>query len=362
MRNKFVVLGGAGTIGRVVARDLFESDQRNQIIVADYNFEKAKGIAARFKESRVEARFADAREPKNLARLLREGQVVINCLQHDFNMRVMEAALVARVNYLDLGGLFHWTQQQLKLNKEFRKAGLVAVIGMGCAPGITNILAAHLAKDLDKIRSIKIRVGSRNFKPVDTFSFPYSPQTIIEELTLEPYVWSQGAFETRPPRVDWECTKFPKPVGTLSTLLTRHSEVATLPLSLSKKGVQYCDFMVGFERRFVSMVSGYLEDNWKLKQFAKFATPTPRHPDDYEISRVTVDDWVADCHAKSKPEWRASAGDVDTGCPPSIVAQMIVAGQIDRSGVHPPELVVPFDDFFTELVKRGMKIEVHRRA
>ena len=35
--RSFVVLGGAGAIGRVVARDLFESHRQNRILIADFN-------------------------------------------------------------------------------------------------------------------------------------------------------------------------------------------------------------------------------------------------------------------------------------------------------------------------------------
>ena len=70
------------------------------------------------------------------------------------------------------------------------------------------------------------------------------------------------------------------------------------------------------------------------------------------------DKLIFDCHARSNRRWHASAGDIDTGCPASIVAQMVATGQIRRHGVLPPEVAVPVEPFFTELRKRGMKIEV----
>ena len=73
---------------------------------------------------------------------------------------------------------------------------------------------------------------------------------------------------------------------------------------------------------------------------------------------MIVDGHVYDCHARSNTRWHASAGDVDTGCPPSIVAQMIATGAITQRGVLPPEVAVPVAPFFAELGKRGMKIVV----
>lgn len=122
--RNFVVLGGVGAIGRVVVRDLFESHPRNRILVADYNEPGARAYAQSFHGRRVLAAFADAGNAKQLAKLFRGHTVVINCTQHNFNLKVMRAALVAKVHYVDLGGLFHWTCRQLKLDNQFKRAEL----------------------------------------------------------------------------------------------------------------------------------------------------------------------------------------------------------------------------------------------
>lgn len=358
-KRRFVVLGGAGTIGRVVVRDLFESCPENNIVVADYNEKAVQSLAQSFKE-RVQAKFADARQLKDLVNLLKGGAVVINCLQHTFNLTVMKAALEANIHYVDLGGLFSWTRKQLRLNKKFKDAGLTAVIGIGCSPGITNVMAAHIASLLNKIRSVKIRVGSKDFNPpADKLWFPYSAQTIVEELTLKPWIFRDGKFHQIAPRTGWENTVFPRPLEKVWTLWTRHSEIATLPLSLKNKGLEYCDFKVSFDREFVKEIMTRLKAGWTIKNFNKLVG-TPDKPNDYEIARVIVDDMTIECHAKSKPEWHASAGDIDTACPISIAAQMIADGTIDKRGVLPPEIAVPVRPFFTELEIRGLKIKISR--
>jgi saccharopine dehydrogenase-like NADP-dependent oxidoreductase len=333
--RKFIVLGGCGAIGRVVVRDLWESHRRNQITVADYRPQEL------IRSPRVRTVFADARKPD-----LRGHTVVINCTQHDFNLCVMRAALRDRVHYVDLGGLFHWTRRQLQLHRPFQRAGLTAILGMGCAPGITNVMARAAIEQLGGAKSVKIRVGSKDFNPSP--GFPYSAQTILEELTLPPWIVSGGRFRQVKPRTGWERVRFPKPVGAQWVVRTRHSEVATLPVTFQ---LRQCDFKVGFDRQFVrDVIAGKVP-----KQ------PASRgKPDDYEIARVIVDDkLIYDCHARSKPEWHASAGDIDTGCPPSIVAQMIATGEIAQRGVWPPEVAVPVAPFFRELRNRGMRIEVH---
>ena len=385
--RRFVVLGGAGTIGRVVARDLFDSHPRNRVLLADFDQGAARALAKKFGSPRVTAGFADASQPGQLAILMRGHTVVVNCTQHDFNLAVMRAALAARVHYLDLGGLFLWTRRQLKLDPQFKRAGLTAVLGMGCAPGITNVMAGFAAESLERIRSLKIRVAgiSPGLTQPKKFSsatrarywerrrleFPYSAQTIVEELTLRPWVFVAGRFQQVEPRTGWERAMFGRPVGRQWVVRTRHSEVATLPLSLRAKGLKACDFKVGFDRAFVREIARRLEAGWKIKDFAALPRPTAAL-DDYEIARVTVDGWavragapfrkivVVECHARAKPEWQACAGDVDTGCPASIAAQMIATGEITARGVLPPELAVPWRRLVEELERREFKVVASR--
>ncbi|HUJ11951.1 MAG TPA: saccharopine dehydrogenase NADP-binding domain-containing protein [Verrucomicrobiae bacterium] len=364
--RNFVVLGGAGVIGRIVVRDLYESNARNRILIADYNEVVARQYGCSFRSKRVRSAPADAKQPAQLAKLFRGHTVVINCTQHDFNLKVMRAALAASVHYVDLGGLFYWTRRQLKLDQQFKQAGLTAILGAGCAPGITNVMTRAAADKLQRLQSVKIRVGTRSFTPpVKSFYFPYSAQTIVEEFTLTPWVFDHGKFREVKPRTGWELTNFPPPVGRQWLVRTRHSEVATIPLTFRERGLKFCDFKVGFDKAFVSEVVKRLKNGWTIRDFAKLPAPHSE-PNDYEISRVIVEGRnggdrktvTVDCHARSNRRWYAGGGDIDTGCPPSIVAQMIASGLLTKRGVLPPEIAVPVASFFAELRKRGMRIEL----
>jgi saccharopine dehydrogenase-like NADP-dependent oxidoreductase len=89
--------------------------------------------------------------------------------------------------------------------------------------------------------------------------------------------------------------------------------------------------------------------------------------DEYEVLRVTVSGRrdgravteVLDCHVPGMPAWDVGV-DIDTGAPPSIVAQMLVSGAITARGVLPPEQAVPPAPFFRALAARRMRV-VRRR-
>jgi saccharopine dehydrogenase-like NADP-dependent oxidoreductase len=89
--------------------------------------------------------------------------------------------------------------------------------------------------------------------------------------------------------------------------------------------------------------------------------PTPeQEPDDCEVVRVDVRGKAAGADKLVRMEttvladkrWKLSCGALDTGVPPSIVAQMIMNNQINQTGVLAPEVCVPAQPLFDELAKR----------
>ena len=366
-RRHFVVLGGAGTIGRIVVRDLLASHPRNRVLCADLDLGAARAFALTLHSRRVSVARADVRAPAALAQLLRGHAVVINCTQHTHNLDVMHAALAARVHYLDLGGLFTWTRRQLRVGEAFERAGLTAILGIGCAPGITNVLSRLAIERLGRVERLEIKVAAADPDgAADAFVFPYSPQTVVEELTLRPWIFARGRFRTVAPRSAWELVDFPAPIGASWVVRTRHSEVATLPVMFRAAGLRMCDFKVGFDRRFVRDLMRRLRQGQTLIQLAQSGQRTVP-PHDHEVSRVVATGprkngarqvVTVDCFASARPDWQASAGDLDTGVPASIVAQMIATAVIADRGVMAPEAAVPVTPFIEELVARGLRVVV----
>jgi lysine 6-dehydrogenase len=70
---------------------------------------------------------------------------------------------------------------------------------------------------------------------------------------------------------------------------------------------------------------------------------------------------LAECVVRPHPAWGAGAGQLDTGVPPSIVAQFLATKVIDRPGVLPPEDAVPPEPFLAELAARNMEVTLLTR-
>ncbi len=380
---KFIVVGGTGMMGHVAVRDLFETTKDEIVIVARNGAEQA---GRKYNSQRVTGIDLDVKKYKQAATAFADADVVLNCAIYYVNLDVMQACLRAGCNYLDLGGLFHMTKKQLTLDKKFKDAGLTAILGIGSTPGITNVLAAYGSREFEKIDSIEIKVGWRDFSkrvgPEPTI--PYAISTLVDEFTQPPAIFQNGKMKFVEPVSGKEKVNFPKPIAARTAFYTLHSELATFPQNFVNKGIKNASFRVSFDDEFVSNII-YLAklgmtkkepvnyNGMKISPLDFLVHTVAQQPvgkvkklEDYECLRVEVKGLTTqgskskalqiDCLAKSYPKYGFAAGDMDTGTPPSIVAQMIANKEIKEQGVMPPEFHIPEELFFKELEKRGMSI------
>ena len=218
---------GAGAMGGVAARLLARHDDVD-IVVVDADALRAEKVVAGV--GRGEARAFDV-TAGNLAGALAGTDAIASCLPYRLNLPVMEAALEAGCHYADLGGLFHVTLRQWDLDERFREAGVAAVMGIGSAPGITNLLAGIGAARLDRTVSVDMVDGTIE-EEEGGFGIPYSAETILDEFTKPAMVFEAGELKEVPAGsgvIPWE---FPEPLGTLQAMYTLHSEPATIPRNI----------------------------------------------------------------------------------------------------------------------------------
>jgi saccharopine dehydrogenase-like NADP-dependent oxidoreductase len=378
---KFTVLG-AGMMGCATVYDLGQSKDVKQIVVGDYDLERAKGVARKYGGGKAKAVFVDVRKTAALARYLRGTEAVLNCTQYYWNLAVMKAALQARVHYLDLGGLFYTTRKQLKFDRQFKKTAKLAILGIGSAPGIANVMARYLADQLDRVDFAGVYNGSRDFQAYpDALSFGFSIATILDELTIAPMAFAKGQFAQQDHFSGAEEIAFPEPIGKLVMRHSIHSEVATLPLSFKAKGIREASFKINYDPQLIEAVRllggiGLLEQKpiriqgreitprVFLEQILKSRPPSGQSPKDVETIRVIVRgkkgsraqtlSLDATTRYTTKPSFSAVAR--DTGFPISVAAQMIARGNIRATGVHAPETAIPPRQFLSELNRRGIRI------
>ena len=391
----FAVVGGAGAMGRITVRDLVETcAEGDEIVIADHDLDKAAALAASLQgggRPRVRAVRVDVTDHAAAAAALRGAFAIVNTVQFQLNLHVMEVALATRAHYLDIGGLFHMTRRQLELDARFRAAERTALLGMGAAPGITNLLARHGAERLDEVREIHLRVGSvdrTRYRSTPALPVAYSLKTILDEFSVPPAVFTKGEFAFVEPMSGARPHRFPPPVGLQRPMYTLHSEVATLPLSFRDRGVREVSFQIAFDPAFVDRVR-FLRDLGLASHVELDVAGVKVRPIDlvnkvamsqapgrqvgrlqqYEVLRAVVKGvsagkkvtWIVECHTRGMPAWGIGL-DIDTGSPPAIAAQMLAAGEITATGTVAPEVAVPCAAFFRRLRARRMRLVVTRRA
>jgi lysine 6-dehydrogenase len=256
---KIVVLG-AGLMGRAVVYDLSGAREVKNIVVADFDRRRAQEVARKFGRGISSAAFADVRDTPHLAKLLHGCDVVVNCSQYNWNLDVMRAALAARVNYMDLGGLYHVTRKQLALDRDFRRIGKLAIPGMGGAPGITNVMARALADSLDRVDAIKVYNAGADEQHYDSpIAYSFSIATILDELTMAPIHFVGGRYVEKEMLSEPETETFPAPIGKIVLRHSIHSELGTLAGSFRKKGVREVFFKINYDPKLVGLVRSLVD-------------------------------------------------------------------------------------------------------
>ncbi len=376
-----VVLGGGGLVGRATVRHLAAAGPFDEVVAADLDPGLAAS-AARDAGRRAVAAPVDARDRGALVRLLEGASVLVNATPYPANLDVMAAALEARVPYLDFGGLFHVTRRQLELDGAFRRAGQLAIPGLGQVPGISNVLAAAAAERFDHLESLVLRDGWRDLAPSGPdLAFTWSPATLFDELVRPAVAFEDGAYREHPPLSDAEEFEFAPPVGPTRVYRTLHSEPATLPESLAAKGLRRCEWKEGgpglevlraiaqlglVSDRAVS-VNGSLvvprELTIAVLRRENLLGARPGAPvRDWEVldlelrGRAHGGPW--ECHAIARfpprPDWHLPATPYAVGAAGAIGAEMIASGAIRGAGVIPPERCVPTAPFLEALRRRGI--------
>jgi saccharopine dehydrogenase-like NADP-dependent oxidoreductase len=316
------VIGASGTVGRHIVGFLEE-----------WGVETARRDARLQGEEQV-----DASDPGSVAAAVEGASVCVNSAAYRLNLPVMRGCLQASVHYVDLGGLFHVTREQLELDGEFRAAGLTAILGLGSAPGKTNLLAAAAARRLGEApRSLEIWAATRDSAAADhPFPAPYSVRTLLDELQMRPMVLRDGELVDVEPVSGEAEHEFPEPVGRARGIYTLHSELATLPgalPSLREASFRLC------------LAPGLLE---KL-----LALPEGEEPEPYVQSPESVAVHLVEVrNGRTMTGMTMTRGGSarSTAEPAARGGVELEAGRLQAPGVHAPEAAIQDPEGFLALL------------
>jgi lysine 6-dehydrogenase len=370
------ILGAGGTIAPAIVRDLAGSDEVGELLLLDIDEARAAAVAETHGGRKARAARVDARaEPGaqgSLAAALEGSDVLVNSASYRVNLDAMASCLRAGCHYMDLGGLYWMTELQLELDDQFEREGLLGLLGMGSAPGKTNLMARMAVDELTRnpaapgreaeeaagIDSINVSAAGRDLDPPNGFSVPYALQTLLDELTMPPVVLRGGAPQQVEPLAEGGTVDFGDPIGEADTIYTLHSELRTFGSSF---GCRDATFRLGLKPELLSVLTELTtaSDDEVRRKAAEAVPPSPRTVSVHVVD-ASVNGRGVRVRAVTQPmeEWGIGGGIVSTATPAAAAVRLLARGEIAERGVMPPETCVDPDRMFSELEPRGCRVEV----
>ncbi|MUM02365.1 saccharopine dehydrogenase family protein [Mycolicibacterium sp. CBMA 334] len=153
---KVLALGGPGAMGTVAVRIAAHMAGIDEIVIADRDRAAADRLCRQLATAPVPVSSArvDVTDDAGLHDALESADLVVNTVgpYYRFGVPILRAAIAAGTHYIDICDDWEPTVQMLDLDESARAAGVCAVIGMGASPGMSNLLAASAAAELDAVR------------------------------------------------------------------------------------------------------------------------------------------------------------------------------------------------------------------
>lgn len=260
-----VLIIGAGGVARVMASKSAQVPEVfTDIMLASRTLPKCERVKKEIKERTgrdIEVAQVDADNVPELVSLIErfKPDLVANLALPYQDLHIMDACLEAGVNYLDTANyepqdVIHFEYSwQWAYQDRFRQKGLMAVLGCGFDPGVSNVFCAYAQKQFfDEINYIDIldcNAGSHGHP----FATNFNPEINIREVTQIVRHWDNGKWIETPPILDPKSTHFSfdyPVVGPKDSYLLYHEELESLVRNI--KGLKRIRFWMTFSENYLT--------------------------------------------------------------------------------------------------------------
>ncbi len=386
-----VLIIGAGGVGAVVVHKCAQIPEVfSEIVLASRTLEKCRKIAAQIKRPITTAQ-VDADNVLELVALinLEKPSLVINVALPYQDLTIMDACLQTGVHYLDTANYeppneakfeYSW---QWAYHDKFKQANLMALLGSGFDPGVTNVYTAyikkHLLDDIHELDIIDCNAGDHG----QPFATNFNPEINIREVTAEGRYWQDGDWQTTPPLSESREFDFPAGIGPKKIYLMYHEELESIAKHFP--GIKRARFWMTFSDNYLkhlevlgnvgmTRIDPVMYEGKEIipLQFLKALLPDPS-----SLGPLTKGKTCIGCvatgikdgrkkivyiynicdHETCYREVQSQAISYTTGVPAMIGAKMMLEGKWARAGVWNMEQLDP-DPFMEDLNRYGLPWEV----
>ena len=390
---KVLIIGAGGVSNVTVQKCAMLPEVFGEIVLASRTLDKCREIAERVKQktgTTIQIEQLDADNVKeNIALILKhKPDLVINLALPYQDLSIMDACLETGVDYLDTANYeppdeakfeYKW---QWAYQDRYKQKGMMALLGSGFDPGVTNVFCAYALRHLfDEIHFVDIvdcNAGSHG----KAFATNFNPEINIREVTSRGRYWEQGEWLSTDPLTVHQSFDFPE-IGLREMYLMYHEEMESLTVNI--KGLKRMRFWMTFGEQYLTHLR-VLENVGMTKidpvlyegveivplKFLKAVLPDPGSlaknytgktcigcviegiKDGKSVRKFIYN--VCD-HAETYKEVKAQAISYTTGVPAMIGAKMILEGKWKSPGVFNMEQFDP-DPFMNDLNKYGLPWQV----
>ena len=383
--SKVLVIGAGGVGSVVVHKCAQNSEVFSEIVLASRTIAKCEAIQKNIARP-IEIAQVDADHPRDVSALIRKvsPDLVINVALPYQDLSIMDACLETGVYYLDTANYeppdeakfcYKW---QWDYQERFQKRGIMALLGCGFDPGVTNIFCAYALKHhFDEIHTIDImdcNAGDHGHP----FATNFNPEINIREVTARGKYYETGQWIETEPLSIHKPFDFPQ-VGVREMYLMYHEEMESLAKNIP--GIKRMRFWMTFGQEYLTHLRvlqnvgmtrihpvKYQGVDVVPLKFLKALLPEPsslsagytgktcigcmlegiknRKPKKYFVYNVCD-------HAECFREIKAQAISYTTGVPTMIGAMMMLTGKWKAAGVFNVEEFDP-DPFMDALNRYGL--------
>jgi saccharopine dehydrogenase (NAD+, L-lysine forming) len=243
-----VLVVGAGGVGAAFASIAQRRFAFKHVSLADVSPARAHDVVAKLGEAdRFSAERVDASDRAALVALIERvhPDAVLNACDPRFNEPIFDAAFDTRTTYLDMAmTLSHPHPRrphelpgvmlgdvQLARHEQWEQAGVLALVGVGVEPGLSDVFARYAADELfAQVSEVGVRDGADLVVEGYDFAPTFSIWTTIEECLNPPLVWErERGFYTTAPFSEPEVFDFPEGIGPVECVNVEHEEVILIP-------------------------------------------------------------------------------------------------------------------------------------
>ncbi len=299
----------------------------------------------------------DCADGAAVQRLAQEHDLVLGALSSQVGLTVLEAVIESGRPYCDISFM---PERAADLDEKARQAGVCAVVDFGVAPGMSHLLAAYGASQLDEVVSIEIYVGGLPRRPAWPFFYKagFSPADVIEEYTRPTRLVEDGKVVVREALTEPEMIDF-KEVGSLEAVNTDglRSLVETLDVpEMKEKTLRYpghYELMRIFRATGLfstepinvngqsvvprDVISALMFPLWTYEPGEEDLTVMRIIVDGHEDGQAMRLQWdLTDFYST---QMQATSMSRTTAFPCTILGRMLEDKTFDKPGVHTPELL-----------------------